>query len=193
MSELFDIPVAEARAEMLALLRAVAYEEGDFTLASGKKSKYYIDGRRVTMHPRGAVLTGLLFWEEIRDLVPAEGPFGISGLTMGADPVITATALVAAARGHELYPFYCRKEAKGHGAGRQLEGYYDGVASCVLVEDTATTGRSILKAAAAVEAAGVRPVAGILLVDREEGAREAIEEAGLAFRAVFSVRELQSG
>jgi orotate phosphoribosyltransferase len=193
MSELFDIPVAEARAEMLALLRAVAYEEGDFTLASGKKSKYYIDGRRVTMHPRGAVLTGILFWEEIRDLFPPEGTFGISGLTMGADPIITATALAAAAGGYELHPFYCRKEAKGHGAGRQLEGYYDGVASCVLVEDTATTGRSILKAAAAVEAAGIDPVAGILLVDREEGAREAIEEAGLAFRAVFKVRELQSG
>lgn len=193
MSELFDIAVAEARAEMLALLRAVAYEEGDFTLASGKKSDYYIDGRRVTMHPRGAVLTGILFWEQIRELVPAQGPFGISGLTLGADPIITATALVAAARGCDLHPFYCRKEPKGHGAGRQLEGYYDGVRSCVLVEDTATTGRSILKAAAAAENAGIDPVAGILLVDREEGAREAIVEAGLAFRAVFAVRELRSG
>ncbi|MGD8720007.1 MAG: orotate phosphoribosyltransferase [Candidatus Zixiibacteriota bacterium] len=188
----WNVSPAEGRAEMLELIREVAYAEGDFTLASGKKSKYYIDGRRATIHPRGAVLTGVLFFDAIRDLLGGEGPLGITGLTMGADPIITATALVAAAQGRELYPFYCRKEPKGHGAGRQLEGFFDPVKRCVLVEDTATTGGSTLKAAAAARAAGIEPVACVLLVDREEGAREAIEEAGLPFRAVFSVAELRS-
>ena len=96
MSELLEITPAEARAEMLALIREVAYAEGDFTLASGKKSTYYIDGRLVTIHPRGAVLAGVLFFEEIRDIVEEGGRLGITGLTMGADPIITATAAVAA-------------------------------------------------------------------------------------------------
>ncbi len=187
-----DIPLAEARAEMRALIREVGYAEGDFTLASGKKSKYYVDGRRVTIHPRGAVLTGVLFFEAMRDLVEKGGPLGITGMTLGADPIITATAMVAAAKGYELYPFYCRKEPKGHGAGRQLEGFFDPAKRCVIVEDTATTGASALRAAAAARAAGIEPVAVVLLVDREEGAREAVEEAGLEFRAVFSVRDLKT-
>ena len=192
MPGLLEITPAEARAEMLALVRELAYAEGDFTLASGKKSKYYVDGRLVTIHPRGAVLTGILFFEEIRDIVGQGGRLGITGLTMGADPIITATALVAALRGSELYPFYCRKEPKGHGAGRQLEGFFEPVERCVVVEDTATTGASALKAAAAAQAAGIAPVACVLLVDREEGAREAVEEAGLEFRAVFTIEDLKS-
>ena len=191
MSELLEITPAEARAEMLALIREVAYAEGDFTLASGKKSTYYIDGRLVTIHPRGAVLAGVLFFEEIRDILEQGGRLGITGLTMGADPIITATAAVAALKGRELYPFYCRKEPKGHGAGRQLEGFVEPVERCVVVEDTATTGASALKAAAAAKAAGIAPVAVVLLVDREEGAREAVEAAGLEFRAVFTVGELK--
>ncbi len=193
MNNLFDMAPEQARAEMLALIREVAYAEGDFTLASGKKSKYYIDGRRVTIHPRGAVLAGVLFADAIRDLLEAGGePLGITGMTLGADPIITAAAMAAAAAGHELYPVYCRKEPKGHGAGRQLEGYVDPVKRCVVVEDTATTGASALKAAAAARAAGIEPLAVVLLVDREEGAREAVEEAGLAFRTVFTVGDLKS-
>lgn len=193
MNNLFDIAPEQARAEMLALIREVAYAEGDFTLASGKKSKYYIDGRRVTIHPRGAVLAGVLFADAIRDLLEEGGePLGITGMTLGADPIITATAMAAAAAGCELYPVYCRKEPKGHGAGRQLEGYVDPVKRCVVVEDTATTGASALKAAAAARAAGIEPVAVVLLVDRGEGAREAVEEAGLEFRTVFTVGDLKS-
>jgi len=192
MNNVFDVPPARAREEMRELIREVAFAEGDFTLASGKKSKYYVDGRRVTIHPRGAVLSGILFLEAIRDLLGKGGRLGITGMTLGADPIITATGMAAAAGGYELYPFYCRKEAKGHGAGRQLEGYVEPVRRCVVVEDTATTGASALKAAAAARAAGIEPVAVVLLVDREEGAREAVEEAGLEFRAVFSVRDLKT-
>lgn len=191
MTNALDVKPAEARAEMLALIRDVAYAEGDFTLASGKKSKHYVDGRRVTIHPRGAVLTGILFFEQIRDIMEQGGRTGITGLTMGADPIITATAMVAAAAGLELYPFYCRKEPKGHGAGRQLEGFFEPVERCVVVEDTATTGASALKAAAAAKAAGIAPVACVLLVDREEGAREAVEAAGLEFRSVYTIRDLK--
>jgi orotate phosphoribosyltransferase len=111
-------------------------------------------------------------------------------MTLGADPIITAAALAAQAAGGELYPVYCRKEPKGHGAGRQLEGYLEPVERCVVVEDTATTGASVLKAAAAARAAGIEPLAVVLLVDRGEGAREAVEAAGLKFRAVFTMRDL---
>ncbi len=193
MGNPFDIKAGAARAEMLALLREVAYREGDFTLASGKKSDYYIDGRAVTIHPRGAVLTGVLFFEEMRDLLAAPGPLGVTGLTMGADPIITATALAAAAAGVELYPFYCRKEPKGHGAaaGRLLEGYFRPAARCVVVEDTATTGASALAAAAAARAAGIEPLSVVVLVDREEGARAAVAGAALVFAPIFSVGELR--
>ncbi len=177
----------------MALIRKVAYAEGDFTLASGKKSSYYIDGRRVTIHPRGAVLTAVVMWEEIRDLAGDGGsPLGITGLTMGADPIITAVALLAAAQGHTLYPVYCRKEPKGHGAGKQLEGFFEPVERCVVVEDTATTGGSLLNAVAALRVADIEPVRCVVLVDRREGARAAVEGAGLAFKAVFTVDDLRT-
>jgi len=191
MSDAISITPAEARAEMLALIREIAYAEGDFTLASGKKSRYYVDGRLVTIHPRGAVLTGVLFLDAISDIMEGGGRLGITGLTLGADPIITATAMAAALAGRELYPFYCRKEPKGHGAGRQLEGFYEPVERCVVVEDTATTGTSVLKAATAAQAAGIAPVACVLLVDREEGAREAVEAAGLEFRYIYTIRDLK--
>jgi orotate phosphoribosyltransferase len=194
METLFEIGPEQAREEMRALIREVAYEEGDFTLASGKKSAYYIDGRRVTIHPRGAALAGVLFLDAIADLLEDGGPpLGITGLTLGADPIITATALVAERRGRRLYPFYCRKEAKGHGAGRQLEGYFEPAKRCVVVEDTATSGASALKAAAAAQAAGIAPARVVVLVDRGEGAREAAAAARLEFRAVFHVAELKGG
>lgn len=192
MSDLWDMPVAAAREELRQLIREVAYREGDFTLASGKKSKYYIDGRRVTIHPRGALLVGLVFADALADLLRDGGPpLGITGLTLGADPIITATALVAALKGYTLYPVYCRKEPKGHGTGRQLEGYYDPVRRCVVVEDTATTGTSLLAAARAARDAGMEVVRAVVLVDREEGAREAAADAGLPFATVFKIGELK--
>ena len=193
MSDKVIITPAAARAELLALIREVAYAEGDFTLASGKKSAYYIDGRRVTIHPRGALLAGILVWDAVKGLATDGGPpLGVTGLTMGADPLITAAALVAQLAGHTLYPIYCRKEPKGHGAGKQLEGYYEPAKRCVVVEDTATTGNSTLKAAAAARDAGVEPVLCLVLVDRREGAREAIESNGLAFRAIYTIEELRT-
>ncbi len=115
MRKFLDVGPEQAREDMLVLIREVAYAEGDFTLASGKKSDYYIDGRRVTIHPRGAVLTGVLFLQQMEDLITSGGTWGITGLSMGADPIITGTAVVASLKGLTLYPFYCRKEAKGHG------------------------------------------------------------------------------
>jgi len=193
MRKFLDVPLEQARADMLVLIREVAYAEGEFTLASGKKSAYYIDGRRVTIHPKGTVLAGVLFLAQIEDLVAAGGTWGITGLSMGADPIITGTALVASLKGITLYPFYCRKEAKGHGAGRRLEGFFELVTKCVVVEDTVTTGASALDAAAAAREVGIEAVACVALVDRKEGGREAVEGAGMIFRAIFSVEELRAG
>jgi len=193
MQKFVDVPVAQARADMLVLIREVAYAEGEFTLASGKKSNYYIDGRRVTIHPKGAILTGLLFLDALADLLTTGGTWGITGLSMGADPIITGTALVASLKGQILYPFYCRKEAKGHGAGRRLEGFYELVTKCAVVEDTVTSGSSALAAADAAREVGIEPAACIALVDRKEGGRETIEGAGMIFRSIFTIDDLRAG
>ncbi len=100
---------------------------------------------------------------------------------------------MASLKGQILYPFYCRKEAKGHGAGRRLEGFYELVTKCAVVEDTVTSGTSALAAADAAREVGIEPAACIALVDRKEGGRETIEGAGMIFRSIFTIDDLRAG
>jgi orotate phosphoribosyltransferase len=176
---------------MLELIRELAYKEGDFTLASGKKSDYYVDLRLVTMHQHGSLLTGVLFFDAIKGTLADNENVGITGMTMGADPIITATALVAELEGVTLHPFYTRKEAKGHGTGRALEGYVEPVKAAVVVEDVSTTGGSALKTVEFVREAGIEPLSVIVLLDRMEGARENVEAAGLPFKPVFTIEDVR--
>ncbi len=163
-----------ASLERLLLERSV--RRGDFVLASGARSSYYIDCRLTTMSAAGMVLIGQLGLEAIRAASwPADA---IGGLTMGADPVAYAIAAASAHAGTPIDAFSVRKEAKGHGTAQQIEGNFRAGARVVVVEDVITSGGSAEKAIAAVTAAGGQ-VAGVLaVVDREQGGRQRLEGAG---------------
>jgi orotate phosphoribosyltransferase len=175
-------------AELAQLLREKSVELGSFTLASGRKSNYYVDARRTTMSARGLELIGELGLAAIRDA--GWDATLVGGLTLGADPVAYAIAIASRRTPPQLDGFTVRKEPKGHGAKRQIEGCFHEGARAVIVEDVITTGQSALRAIDAVTAAG-GVVAGVLaVVDREEGGREAIERAGFALRVLVSPGEL---
>lgn len=161
---------------------------GDFTLASGRRSRYYIDARLTTMTGEGQILVGEVCFEAIQEAGWA--PEFVGGMTLGADPVAYAIAHHATRTGAALDAFTVRKEAKGHGTGRQIEGGLAPGARVVVVEDSVTTGGSLLRALDVVAAHGAIILGVLALVDRQEGGAERLAAAGYDFRAVFSAREL---
>ncbi|MEM1025703.1 MAG: orotate phosphoribosyltransferase [Myxococcota bacterium] len=174
-----------AKDRLLALLTERAFAVKKVTLASGRESNFYVDCKQVTLHPEGALLTGLVLEGMVAEL---EAPIAaVGGLTLGADPIATAVSLVSQLRGRPRPAFIVRKEAKGHGTRRHLEGVEGLPAGCELVvlEDVVTTGASALEAVRRCREAGfvVRQVLG--LVDREEGGKENIEAASLTLRSAF--------
>ena len=181
----------DARARLVALLKARSILHGDFQLASGRRSPHYVDCRRTTMHAEGLALIGDLGLAAIR--AAGWSPQLVGGLTLGADPVAYAIARATAGTATPIHAFTVRKAAKAHGARRRIEGCFEAGAAAVVVEDVVTTGSSALEAAAVVREAG-GSVCGILaVVDREEGGREAIERAGFAVRSLCALRELLTG
>ncbi|MFQ5654789.1 MAG: orotate phosphoribosyltransferase [Planctomycetota bacterium] len=187
MSEPID-PGA-ARRSLRELLQAT-FRTGVITLASGKTTDFYIDGRLVTLDPRGLDLVATLALEELRGRCDA-----IGGPTSGADPMVAAIGLRAWQEGIPLRLFFTRREAKAHGLGRRIEGpplrKGDRVA---LLDDVATSGGSLLRAATAVrEETGATVERALVIVDRQEGAEEALQEAGLELTALFTREELVEG
>lgn len=176
------VHVTDTKSRLIALINELAVVHGEVTLASGKQASYYVDMRRVTLHHEAAPLIGHL----LLDLMEEEG-FGVGeidavgGLTMGADPVATAIQHAAASRGLGVDAFLVRKESKGHGLRRQVEGPDVAGRRVVIVEDTSTTGGSALTAAKAAEAAGATVAAVLCIVDRNTGAREEIAAAGYPY------------
>lgn len=163
------------RARLLELLRQLSFQEREVTLASGKKSNFYIDCRQTSLHAEGHFLIGQLFRTVIERVAPDAEAVG--GLTMGADPLASATSLVSFIAGRPLHAFLIRKEAKGHGTGQYVEGTANlrpGM-PVVVVEDVVTSGGSAIKAIERARGADVDVVHVIGLVDRLEGGREAIE------------------
>jgi len=179
------------REQLCELVKQLAVVHGRVTLASGKEADYYVDLRRVTLHHRAAPLVGHVMLDMLEEagLGTAEVD-AVGGITLGADPVATALLHAAASRGQDLDAFVVRKEGKAHGLQRRIEGPDVAGRRVVAVEDTSTTGGSVLTAVEALREAGA-DVAGVaVVVDRETGAREAIEAAGLAYHAVFSLEDL---
>lgn len=174
--------------QLVQLFRSEALRTGEFTLASGRKSHYYVDGRKVTLSAEGASLIGRAVLEAIEDL-PSVAAIG--GLTMGADPIVGA-ALAEAGRGPRrgLMGFLVRKSAKVHGTGQLVEGPISPHMDVVIVEDVTTTGSSAIQAVEAVEALGCRVKRVVTLLDRLEGARTAFEARQLDFRALITIRDL---
>jgi orotate phosphoribosyltransferase len=176
----------EERDELMQIIRELSYEEREVTLASGRKSNFYFDGKQTTLHARGGLLVGKAFYQEVTQF---PGPIhGVGGLTLGADPIATATSIAAQLDGDSMAAFIIRKEPKGHGTGQWLEGRKNLPAGSrvVIVEDVTTTGGSSMKAVERARQEGLEVVGIVTLVDREEGARENIEGAGIALRAVFT-------
>jgi orotate phosphoribosyltransferase len=177
------------RDALVALLAARSARRGTFTLASGRVSDFYVDCRLTTMSPDGLVLVGPL----AHALVIQSGwtVDSVGGLTMGADPVSYAIAYASALAQTPLRCFAVRKEAKGHGMGKRIEGSFLPGDRVVVIEDSMTTGGSALNAAAAIKAEGGTVVGALTLVDREEGAREALEREGIPLLAFTTAAELK--
>jgi orotate phosphoribosyltransferase len=163
------------RARLLELLRTLSYEQREVTLASGQKSNFYIDCKQAVLGAEGHFLVGWLFCRVIAERAPEVEAVG--GLTLGADPLASATATMSYLAGRPLHAFYVRKEAKGHGTGQWLEGAKSlrpGMPVAIL-EDVVTTGGSALKAITRAREFGLDVKLIVGLVDREEGGRESLE------------------
>ncbi|MGH9595861.1 MAG: orotate phosphoribosyltransferase [Edaphobacter sp.] len=206
------------RTALLGLIATLSFKLGDFTLASGKKSDYYIDCRTTTLHAEGGRLSGLVLYDLIREHIPhPEKIEAVGGLTMGADPLVSNTASASAwaladhneilelsseldlEAGSESPPtlihgFLVRKAEKTHGTGRKIEGFLKKGANVVIVDDVCTTGGSTITAIEAAREAGMT-VAGVLcLVDREQGGRANIESAcnGAPFLSAYTATEVRA-
>jgi orotate phosphoribosyltransferase len=175
--------VTQERIRLAVLVRQLAVVHGRVTLSSGAQADYYVDLRRATLHYEAAPLIGML----IRELTSDWSYQAVGGLTMGADPVAAA---VLHAPGPPVDAFVVRTATKQHGMQRRVEGPDVAGRRVLAVDDTSTTGASVLTAVAALREAGADVVGVATVVDRDTGAREAIEAAGLPYRAVLSLSEL---
>jgi orotate phosphoribosyltransferase len=173
---------------LAALLRERSISFGDFRLASGQRSRYYIDARKTTMSAQGQVLIGRLGLHAIRRAGWA--PSAVGGLTMGADPVAFAIARASVDQPPLVEAFSVRKAAKEHGTGRRIEGNFSPGDAVVVLEDVVTTGGSALQAIEAVEAAGGRVLGLLAVVDRDQGGREAITQRGISVVAMTTLQDL---
>lgn len=180
--------VMQLKRRLARLLVEKSYREGDFLLASGRRSDYYFDCRVTALHAEGSWLIGSLFNHLLSDLPIT----GVGGMTMGADPLVSSTTVISHECGRPLHGLLVRKEAKGHGTGQFVEGLgnFQPGDKVAMLEDVVTTGGSLLKACERVRAAGLEIVAVCAILDREEGGREKLREAGYDLRALFTRREL---
>jgi len=175
------------RSDLLSAIKEKAVVRGDVILASGQRANWYIDLRRVTLDGRAAPLAGRVMLDLTADL-----DFGaVGGLTLGADPVATAMMHAAGAQGRNLDAFVVRKTEKTHGLQRRIEGPDVAGRRVLAVEDTSTTGSSVLTAVDALLEAGAEVVGVAVIVDR--GARQHVTERGLLYRAAYEMAEVEPG
>ena len=161
-------------------------EEPIFRLSSGKLSRYYVDLKQVTLDPEGAYLVGKIMYQLIRDF----GVKGVGGLTLGADPIAYAISFVSYMDSNPIKPFIVRKEPKGHGMGRQVEGLLKEGDRVAIVDDVITTASSSIKALQACIREGLEVVGVFCIVDREEGGKESIQAQGFELYSIFKLSEL---
>jgi orotate phosphoribosyltransferase len=174
------------RAQLIGLVQDLAVVHGEVTLSSGRTADYYVDMRRVTLDGAAAPLVGRV----MRRLVSDWQVDAVGGLTLGADPVAAAMLHAAAAEGQRLDAFVVRKEQKQHGLQRKIEGSPVEGRRVLAVEDTSTTGGSVLTAVEALREAGADVVGVAVIVDRDTGARENVEAAGLPYRYAIDAVDL---
>lgn len=174
------------KSALIALVREKALKFGQFTLASGKKATYYLDGKQVTLDPHGARLVA----EGILDLLAA-GPMpdAVGGMSIGADPITAAVVTMSAVRNTPIPGFMVRKESKGHGTNQYIEGPVKPGQNVVIVEDVVTTGGSSLTAIERCEAYGLKVVKVLAIIDRMEGGAEAFTKRGYELASLLTIRD----
>ncbi len=178
----------ELKRRLARILLEKSYREGDFVLSSGRRSDYYFDCRVTALHPEGSWLIGSLFNKLLADMDIK----GVGGMTLGADPLVSATTLISHEVGRPLAGLLVRKEAKGYGTGQYVEGLgnFNEGDRVAMVEDVVTTGGSLLKACTRVREAGLNIVTVATILDRQEGGREMLKSAGYDLLALFTREEL---
>jgi orotate phosphoribosyltransferase len=171
--------------QLIALVRQLGLKLGDFTLASGKKSSYYLDCRKVTLDSQGANLIahGML------KLLGANLPDAVGGMAIGADPITAAIITTVGSQGRKLKGFIVRKEPKQHGAWKDVEGPVNPGETCYIVEDVVTTGGSSLAAIEKVEAFGMKVLGVLAIIDRLEGGAEAFKARGYNLQTLLTIRD----
>jgi orotate phosphoribosyltransferase len=178
------------RQQLKQILLEKSYRKGTFTLTSGKESDFYIDGKQTTLSAEGAYLCGKLLFNLIKE---ANADIrAVGGMTLGADPIVTAVSIASYLEDRSIPAFIVRKEAKGHGTGNYIEGLGNMVPGCsvALVEDVVTTGGTLLKVIERVEAAGFKVGLVVTIVERQEGGAETLAKAGYPLQALFTRNEL---
>ena len=173
------------RSRLITLFRERALKFGDFTLASGKKATYYLDGKQITLHSEGLRLVS----EGLLELL-ADVPFdAIGGMSIGADPIIGGVLTLAGSRGRDLQGFLVRKEAKGHGTGRFIEGPVQPGSKVVIVDDVVTTGGSSIQAIERIQEYGCTVVHVVAIIDRLEGGAANFQARNLPLTSLLTIRD----
>ncbi len=175
------------RDALLDLIRTEALQRGEFKLASGKMASYYLDCRKITLHPQGAnvIAAGML------DVIQSAGPLpdAVGGMAIGADPITASIITLAGQRGLPLKGFMVRKEPKGHGMGKQVEGPVEAGQRVVIVEDVITSGGSALKAVDAARKYGLVVERVVAIIDRLAGGEAAFAEKGLPLHTLTTIAD----
>lgn len=170
---------------LLQLFRERALKFGDFTLASGKKAKYYLDGKQITLHSQGLRLVS----EGLLKLMEGVDVQAVGGMSIGADPIVGGMLAIAGGQGRDLAGFLVRKEPKGHGTQKYIEGPVTPGMKVVIVEDVVTTGGSSILAADRAKEFGLDVVLVLAIIDRMEGGRENFAKHGLKFESLLKITD----
>ena len=174
---------------LMTLVKEKALRFGEFTLASGKKARYYLDGKQVTLDSAGAKLVA----EGMLELLGDPLPVAVGGMAIGADPITAAIITMAAVQGKPLKGILIRKEAKGHGTNKFIDGPVQPGDDVAIVEDVVTTGGSSLAAIERAEAFGLKIKCVLAIVDRMEGGAEAFTQRGYPFSSLLTIRDFGIG
>lgn len=173
------------RQKLIALFLERALKFGDFTLASGKKSKYYLDGKQISLHSAGLRLVSQGLLELLKDVEFS----AIGGMSIGADPIVGGVLVAAAESGRSLDGFLVRKEPKGHGTQRYIEGPVQAGGKVVVIDDVVTTGGSALQAVERITEFGCQVVCVVGIIDRKEGGGANFAAKGLPFRSLLTIED----
>ena len=176
----------QQKEKLKSLIKTYAYRYSaePFKLASGKMSKHYFNCKTITLHPKRLNdLSSYIVNEHIPSFM--DTPEAIGGLTLGSDPICYAISLQYNSMNTLVYPLIVRKEVKGHGTGKQIEGYIDEIRSCLVIDDVITTGGSTMKAVEALRKSGIEISKAISIIDREEGGKELLQSNGIELFPLF--------